>query len=231
MMYVGGKSRLSKQISEVILADTPERGLYVEPFVGGASVLARMAPHFERSLASDAHPDLILMWQAVQRGWEPPDIVDEEYYQSLRYAAPSAVRGFVGFSCSFSGKWFGGFARDRSTGRNFAAESARGHAKYGHVFRESRVEFDCMSYEGYALGAGDVVYLDPPYAETTGYSVGQFDHEKFWDVAREWRDNGAHVYVSEFTAPDDWSPIWEKGRSVGLGGHAGYYDHTDRLFV
>lgn len=218
MRYLGGKTRLAKHIAEAILNDTDSRQTYIEPMVGGGSVLCAMAPHFENAFAGDIHEDLILLYQALQEGWVPPTEVSEELYRDLKHAEPSALRGFVGFGCSFGGKWFGGRATGgfRSDGfpRNHVAESRANLLK--SVFNLRGVEYRCGGYQRWPIRAGYVVYLDPPYAGTTGYSGTEtFDHEAFWSTARKWRDMGAHVYVSELDAPDDWTRIWETERKVG----------------
>lgn len=61
-------------------------------------------------------------------------------------------------------------------------------------------------YHDYEYKEGDVVYCDPPYAGTEGYG-GDFDHGAFWEWART---RTYPVYVSEYLAPDDFIPIWEK---------------------
>lgn len=70
----------------------------------------------------------------------------------------------------------------------------------GHVTATSE------DYREYEHREGDVVYCDPPYAGTEGYG-GEFDHDAFW----EWvRTRTYPVYVSEYLAPDDFIPVWEK---------------------
>ena len=102
--YLGGKTRLAKHIANAILTDTPNRKTYLEPMIGGGSVFAAMAPHFDFAVGADIHPDLILMYQALAQGWLPPTYVTEEEYQTLKHdPEPSALRGFVGFGCSFGG--------------------------------------------------------------------------------------------------------------------------------
>ena len=49
----------------------------------------------------------------------------------------------------------------------------------------------------------------------------RFDHDRFWDTARGFRYLGANVYVSEFNAPDYFTPMWVKERKVGLGVQSG----------
>ncbi len=62
-------------------------------------------------------------------------------------------------------------------------------------------------YREYVHEEGDVVYCDPPYANTAQYNVGDFDSAAFWQWARS-RDYP--VYVSEYHAPEDFVSIWCK---------------------
>lgn len=216
MQYLGGKSRLAKSIAFAILVDAPTRDRYIEPMVGGGSVLAQMAPHFKHPMAGDVMPDLILMWKALQDGWVPPCEISEEDYRALPTSVPSPLRGLVGFGVSFGGRWFEGMAR--GAGRNFMDEASRGVRKKAATM--TGVKFKLRPYGEWKVNPGDVVYLDPPYVNTKPYSGTEaFDHATFWTKAEEWAKLGAHVYVSEFTAPEGWSPIWEKERGVGLGGY------------
>lgn len=76
--------------------------------------------------ASDAHEDLILMWQALMRGeTEPFADVTEAEYSALKTAPPSARRGFVGFGASFGGGWFNGYGRLPGQARDVWAPSQR----------------------------------------------------------------------------------------------------------
>ena len=40
-----------------------------------------------------------------------------------------------------------------------------------------------------------LIYCDPPYQHTTGYSTGGFDHDKFWDTMRKWSKNN-YIFIS-----------------------------------
>jgi DNA adenine methylase len=207
MRYMAGKSRFAAEMAKAILAHTPRRLEYFEPFVGGGSVLEEMSRNFAYTYASDTHKDLILMWQALLDGWEPPRDVSREEFKWLEKQPSSALRGFVGFSCSFAGKWFGPYARFVKPGgvlQNFADESARNLEHCMSVLRNCK--FERRSYDTILYTPLSVIYADPPYAGTYSYSA--FDSEKFWDWARNAVKVGAHVYVSEFVAPEDWVPIW-----------------------
>lgn len=226
MRYLGGKSKIGKKIASVILAATPRRELYVEPFFGGGGSFAHIGPAFSECIVSDVHEDLMLMWQAIQAGWTPPTNVTEDEYKSLRHAEPSALRGFVGFGCSFGGKWFGGFAR--GGGQNYAAESTRNamrvSVKLGvtNILRKSFFDLN--------IPTNAVAYLDPPYKMTTGYANG-LDHIRFWDHAKSISKDGAHVFVSEYHAPDDWSCVAEFSHSKSVTRVGSRPVSIERLFV
>lgn len=210
MQYLGGKSRIAKPISEILVAAKGERTTYVEPFLGAASVFALAAPHFEHAFGGDVVEDLALMWRAVSQGWEPPSDLTEEHYNALRNAAPSPLRAFAGYACSFGGKWFAGYARNRS-GRNYAATAARSIEKRRAGLRGATIlRADYRAFD-HLIGPDCVVYCDPPYAGTTEYGAAKgFDSEEFWAVMAEWGSRGAAVFVSEYGAPAGWNVAWEK---------------------
>lgn len=236
MRYMGGKGRIAKQLAAVILESTDDRSRYIEPFLGGGGMAAQMGQHFDTAHYSDAHPDLVLMWQAAGDGWTPPADVTEQEYQELRHAAPSAVRGFVGMGGSFGGKWFGGYARGGfnadGTPRNHQAESSRAVIKDAAAMRAQRQtvieQRDALTIDA---RPGDVIYCDPPYAGTTGYAEG-LDHAAFWQAAQAWAETGASVFVSEYAAPPGWICIWEKPlRSSVRVGSQDRHTAVERLFT
>jgi len=226
MVYLGGKSRIAKKIAKIILDRTTDRDVYLEPFVGGASVFVEMAPHFARSIASDLHPDLIAMWQAVSRGWEPPYITKERYYE-LKAGPVCAERGFAGFACSYSGKWWGGYAKPNSKGCDYAQIARNVIAK--HVAPFSHASVACASYDYWTPAIDDktVVYADPPYADTTGYAC---DAPNVWPTFDLWAKQGAKVFVSEYKAPADWSCIAEFPVKLKTEGGSGE-TRIERLFT
>lgn len=81
---------------------------------------------------------------------------------------------------------------------------------------ELDIDFTSFDYKDYQHEDGDVVYCDPPYDGVRKYDGREFNHEEFWDWVRT-RDYP--VYVSEYSAPDDFNSIWEKGiPKKGAGG-------------
>ena len=47
------------------------------------------------------------------------------------------------------------------------------------------VTFTCLDYRDVEIPDEAVVYADPPYRGTTGYSTGEFDSDCFWDYMRK----------------------------------------------
>ncbi len=231
MQYMGGKAKIARRVVQAILDDTPHRKNWFEPFVGGGNVLEHAAPHFTRSVAMDAHPDLILMWQAVAAGHSPPEFIGKQQYVELRNEEPSALRGFAGFGASFGGKWFGGYGVSPRDGAVCRA-SYRSVTRQGVVFRERGTVFLRGLFGSLTPPPGTVVYCDPPYANTTGYSTGDFDHGLFYKTLLTWSQSGCAVYVSEYTAPEDvpYAVIWSRDKRNVLEAGDNQRTVTEHLF-
>jgi len=229
MQYLGGKVRIAKQIAKVIRENNPGAHFIYEPFMGGANVTTELAKLFPMVLASDSHPDVIALWRAVQQGWLPPENITREEYALLKQEpSPSALRGYVGFGYSFAGKFFAGFMTEKPGGPKRQGVAARAIAKQAPFL--ANVEILCADYASLPIVPGTVIYADPPYAATTGYSTGNFDTLGFWETCRKWRDQGAKVYVSEYQAPSDWAALWSKSYIRSMQGSDGKVTATDFLF-
>lgn len=238
MRYIGGKSKLAKSLATHILTNTTDRAYYVEPFIGGGSTFATVAPSFEIAVGGDLSEDLILMWQGLTDGtFVPPTSITEDQYAELRQAEPSALRGFVGYGGSFGGKFFGGFARGKKLNgepRNYVDESARSIQKIAAAISGVYTQFVHTSYADLDISGtpGAVVYCDPPYLNTQGYTTGAFDTPAFWTKCAEWANNGATVFVSEYVAPEGWESVWSQGHRQSLAlPEQGRDRTTEHLFM
>jgi DNA adenine methylase len=227
MRYMGGKSRIAKRIVDELRKYYVDGMTYIEPFVGGANVVAHV-DFTDKRIAGDIDPRLIRMWEAVSNGWTPPLSLDEETYKRLKLEQPDdPITGFAKYGCSFGGKAWGGYARDKSGKRDLCNEDARriisqqkglvGSKWYAGLYTDAPVTSNCL------------VYCDPPYAGTTDYKTN-FDHEAFWNVIREWSKDNV-VLVSEYNAPDDFEAVWTLERKTGLKKSDGTsHSATERLF-
>lgn len=234
--YVGGKTRLAKDIAAVIKQHIqPQHLYYYEPFFGGGSMAQYTKAFGLWRIANDIHPGLINMYRMLQMGWEPPKYVNEAQYKELQNTtdeslSASALRAYVGFGCSFGGKWFGGYARDKTGKRKLDHESYNRIIE--HVDDIDDITFLCMDYRLlFPVTNECVIYCDPPYAGTLGYNTGNFDHISFWNTMRNWSNNGAAVFISEYEAPDDFKIVWEKPRKTYMHHKATNNEHIERLFI
>ena len=233
MGYLGGKSKIAKWLARYINSIRKPGQLYIEPFVGAAWVLVQVQG--EPRIASDVNPCLICIYQATQQGWTPPTSISEDAYKAIKEMEPkdlyaSALKGVVGFGCSFAGKWFAGYARD-NRGGNYAQRAHNSLMKKLPAIRD--VTFHHVDYRYYNTAyEGALIYCDPPYANTTTYgAIGNFDTKVFWDTIRCWSNTNT-VMVSEYQAPDDFDCVLEIPTRTVLRDKTGnVIDRTERLFM
>ena len=206
MQYMGGKSRISKQIAEILNSAIDKNKPFVSLFCGSCAIESKVRADVK--ILNDKHPYLIAMWQALQNGWTPPDVVTKEEYYRVKANMDEnpTLTGFVGFGCSFGGKWWGGYAKDKR-GDDYCGQAKRGLLK--DLVGIQSATFTCLDYRDVEIPDGAVVYCDPPYVNTTGYTVGQFDTNEFWNYMRQ-LSKRCDVYISEESAPNDFECIWSK---------------------
>ncbi len=206
MKYMGGKSRISKQIAEVLNSTINKDTPFVSLFCGSCAIESKVQADVK--ILNDKHPYLVAMWQALQNGWTPPDVVTKEEYYRVKANMDEnpALTGFVGFGCSFGGKWWGGYAKDKR-GDDYCGQAKRGLLK--DFIGVQSATFTCLDYKDVKISDGAVVYCDPPYSNTTGYTVGQFNTDEFWNYMRQ-LSKRCDVYISEESAPNDFECIWSK---------------------
>lgn len=228
MHYMGGKHSIARDVAEVV--ERYRRGPLWEPFCGGLSVTVALGGNH---LATDAHPGLIALYQAIQRdGWEL-DRLEREGVSEREYMAAKALpdddpfKAFVGFGCSFGGKWFGGFARHKCT-RNPAATAARSLRRKFASLTGARLACERFSA---ATGFVGTVYADPPYANTKGFSAtGRFCRNSFLRDCSELASRGCVVLVSELDLPIG-RVVWEKRVRCTLNVSDNKRHRAERLYL
>lgn len=215
MQYLGGKTRIAKEILPIILADRKDGQYFVEPFCGGCNMTDKVLGN---RIANDYNEYLIAMFRGLVSGEKYPEQISPELYNDVKdcFRAGSdkydlGFIGWVGFIASYRGKFFGGYSSAywRSNGkyRDRVAGSVRGIMR--QVPKLQGVEFRTGDYRNLQIPDESIIYCDPPYMNTTGYSDG-LNHDEFWQWCRERVYDGHKVYISEYQAPDDFITIWEK---------------------
>jgi len=186
---------------------------------------------FDRVILNDKHKYLVALLKAVQNGWVPPDTVTEQQYRHVKDHRDEnpALTGFVGFACSFGGKFFGGYARDNKGGTNYARQGKNSLLRDMSTLMNA--EISCQDYSDVVIPENAVIYADPPYSKTTGYTTGKFDSDTFWEYARQ--TSQSHLMlISEQNAPSDFIPIWEKPFTRTLDvNKKNQFKVTEKLFV
>jgi DNA adenine methylase len=206
MQYLGGKSRISNDISKIINQYSADK-IFVSLFCGTCAIEAKIIA--KEKFCNDSQEYLIKLFDAVQSGYELPDIVTKDDYNYCKSHKDEnkVLTGFIGFGCSFGGKWFGGYAKNNS-GTNYAKQSKNSLIKKMEGLKN--VKFLNLDYRIVKIPDGSIVYCDPPYKGTTRYSnSNNFDHDEFWEYMRLISKNN-NVFISEINAPDDFISIWEK---------------------
>jgi DNA adenine methylase len=220
MQYLGGKSRIAKQIVAQIQPHLRGRAVW-DPFCGGLSVSAA----FSGGLATDVCAPLIHLYRAVQAGWVPPSHVTPEEHRAARDLPDTDPRkAFAGFGCSFGGRWFGGYARP-IPGKMDHAYSARGLLRDVPRVRSFGI-VDFLAEEPRPIPLA--IYCDPPYAGTEEYSQASgFNRGRFLDRLQGW-SRFTDVWASEYDLPIG-QVVWETElRLQAAGGQRGA--RTERLY-
>ncbi len=138
MKYLGSKNKISKHLKPIIESYLVDKDVYIEPFVGGANMIDKI--NFNNKIGSDLNKYVIELLKVAQNNVELiPSEIDEEEYNKVKNNKESFEEwyvGLVGFCATFGAKWFGGYARDRKTGRNIPAEGIKNLKKTSTKFKK-----------------------------------------------------------------------------------------------
>ncbi|WP_053067871.1 DNA adenine methylase [Xenorhabdus khoisanae] len=218
---MGSKARIAKYIAPFILDHLTTETVYIEPFAGGMNMVSHInTKHAGPVIAADSHEYLIQMWDALLSGWQPPGQISREQYYAIKNNQSEIphLTGWVGFVCSYAGKWFNSYV---GTGqvksgrvRDYQSEAINNIQR--QLSELDGVILQCCDYRVLDIPDGAVVYCDPPYVNTRQYR-DKFNTAEFWNWVRE-LSNRCTVFVSEYTAPDDFNCIWSREVTSGISG-------------
>lgn len=224
MRYSGSKRLIINHILPFLQENLNGNNYYVEPFVGGCNSFSKVP--YDKKIGCDVNEYVIDMWKYFQDGGKPIKLLTKEEYDDIfldykehtnKY--PNWLIGYVGNACSYGSAWFNGYAHyNERKGENHILEAYNGTIKQLESFNNLKnSNFVCANYYDLEIPKNSVIYCDPPYCGTKGYIDSNFDSDRFWNWCIEKKNEGHHVYVSEYNAPSEFKCIWQMNKKDGMG--------------
>lgn len=251
MRYSGSKRKFIKELLPILLEDTTDDTLFIDAFGGGMNVVCNVP--LRKKYAVEINRYVHALWKCIkEKGLsylnlpKNSDELTQEMYNDIKESYinndkryPDYLIGFVGSCCSYGGAWFNGYAKfNVKKNEDHIKEAYSGLKKQVDNFKN--IESTLFLLDTYrSLGDkiyipnDSVIYCDPPYFETKKYE-SDFDHIGFWEWVRMMSRRGIKVYVSEYTAPDDFKCIWSVKKHDGMGSTKNGQKQnikTEKLFI
>lgn len=219
MKYMGSKNRIAKEILPIMLKDRKENQYFIEPMVGGANVIDKVIGN---RIAADKSKYLIAMWKGLQENRPRPTEISKDLYDVARdvfngketafnhiMEMDDFMVGWIGFMASFNGRFFDGGYNGNYLKRNYTKESIDNIEK--QIENIKGIEFIECTYDNLKIPDQSIIYCDIPYKNTKQYATSaNFNHDNFWEWCRNMTNDGHQVFVSEYTAPEDFKCVWSK---------------------
>lgn len=214
--------------AEAIIERFPkEINTYYEPFIGGGSVMFRLLHSdikVNKIICSDINNDLINLWNEIKNNpdvliksynemWQDLNSTDDidkkkEYFYKIRerfninrspidflFLSRTCVNGLIRYNQK------GNF----NTGLHFTRKGIDPKRlekillDWSNKLNINNVEFLHRSYIEIETDENDLLYLDPPYANTKGIYYGVIDYEEMWN----WLRNQRGGYLLSFDGKRD----------------------------
>lgn len=239
MKYMGSKNRLSKDIVPIIQSYV-DKGCcgYIEPFVGGANVIDKIKCDSKYGFDNNLYL-IALLNQAKTDNSIFPSTISKELYKDVRTHMEEKYDewfiGLVGFCASYNSKWFGGYANNvktkQNTIRNYTDESIRNLIKQSNAIEFQRCNFFHKSFLNLDIDKiqNYVIYCDPPYKNTTKYTIEDFPYNEFYEWCKKLSQNNI-VLISEYWMPKEFECIWSKKIKCTLNNNK-YTDKIEKIFL
>ena len=210
------------QAEEIVKLFTQEIDTYYEPFCGGCSVLRRLLSSdikVNHYICSDLNGDLINLWNMIKNNpeylsnhyeklWSELNIDDDKerkkrYFENVRerYNVEHKAEDFLFIMRTTTN----GMPRYNKEGRFnnsfhitrngiFPDKLRKVLLEWSELLNKYNVEFKCCDYSEITSNENDLLYLDPPYANTKGMYYGSLDLQKFFG----WLETQKGYYLLSF---------------------------------
>ena len=212
LKWVGNKQRFA---NDIISFFPRSYGRYVEPFLGSGAILGTLAP--ARAIAADVCEPLIGIWRMLH---DDPEGLAEGYAQRWRAFSQDRQGAYERIKAQFnkdrdpadlfflSRSCYAGIIRFRRDGymstpigphKPVSPESVAERIRMWYE-RTKGTEFICGDFEATIDRAkkGDLVYCDPPYADTQAilYGSQKFTLKRLYDAIARAKARGVFVVLS-----------------------------------
>lgn len=233
MKYMGSKSSIFKDIYPIIFKNINSETTFYDACCGGGNFIDKVPKHIKR-IGIDINPYVIGALCLIRDNITSLPKNNEEFtiddYKKYQYdtSLDIGMRGYVGFALSYGGKWFGGWCRDSKDKRDYVREAYNNATKQAALLQNCKFivsDFMTMTYNH-----NSIIYIDPPYANTTTYKNIKFDYVYFWEWVRKMSINGYNIFVSSYEAPNDFECLFEKTICSSLTPNTGAKVGKEKLF-
>jgi DNA adenine methylase len=195
LKWHGGKSYLARRITALF----PPHDAYVEPFVGGGSVLLNKAPA-AYEMAGDLNPELIAFWRELRDSPAFVDLLKEVPYDETTFETAGEwlksdsrgcraigflvrnrfSRGGLGKDFAWSDRLRGGQPGDVNAWQTIQRELPAIVARIDQVAFQNRHALELVGYASGLKAMGHrrvLIYCDPPYLHETRTAKDAYAHE------------------------------------------------------
>ncbi len=233
MKYMWSKNRIAKYLLPIILKDRKPWQWYVEPFVWGANMIDKVDGN---RIWWDSNIYIIALLISIKNLDKFKKITKEKYID-IKNNPDKYYNYEVWFAwicCSYSGKWFWGFAWEVKTKdwiRDYQDEAIRNIEKQRDWIRTIR--FYHSFYQDLEIPDNSIIYCDPPYKWTTKYK-DDFNYKEFYNWCRKKKKEWHTIFISEYNMPDDFKCVWQKKVSSSLSANWkswGNKNSVEKLFT
>lgn len=228
MKYMGSKKRVAQYILPIMLDERLPDQYWVEPFVGGGNIIDKVVG---KRIGSDINPyvidALISIRDFVSELPKNNTEFTENDYKKLRKNNDYKHKGYAGFAFSYSGKWLGGWCRDNDGHRDYVNEAYKNALSQSPLLQDVvllNTDYACLP-----IPDNSIIYCDPPYKGVTKYTNG-LNYDVFWQWCRDMAKNGHTIFISEYTAPEDFDCIWSMEICSSLTKQTGAKKSVEKLF-
>jgi DNA adenine methylase len=229
MAYLGGKSKCSEHIIEILNDEKYNDMNYIEPFVGYCHILRRVK-NKKTYTASDNNKYLIALLKHNQENPNSHYSITKEEHTIYKTNPDLDIlkTAYAGFCYSYNGIFLGSYVNIKGK-RVYPEERKRYYDSLYNNPVIKKTSFSCCDYTEYNNVKNALIYCDPPYQGTTEYH-SSFDSTLFWEWVRRMSKNNV-VYVSEYTAPEDFECVSEKEKYNSFNGKGCNVKRKEKLWI